>query len=102
MTVNVNYPLPTVHLNGTSQAKLLKDAKKLHDALNEAYSLVCRATQDCEFHGRDYYVQDPMSQKVGDDTAFQQAHKERMKHIENLRAFQQYSLEHVMHLRDSE
>jgi hypothetical protein len=98
MTVNVNYPLPTVHLNGTSRDMLLRGEMKVHDALNK----LSEALGDCEFHGRDYYVQDPMSQKVGDDTAFQQAHKERMKHIGNLRAFQQYNLEHVMHLRSSE
>ena len=98
MTVNVNYPLPTVHLNGTSRYTLLQGELKVHDALDK----LSEALQNCEFHGRDYYVQDPMSQKVGDDTAFQQAHKERMKHIGNLRAFQQYNLEHVMHLRDSE
>ena len=97
MTVNVNYPLPTVHLNGTSRDMLLRGEMKVHDALNK----LSEALGECEFHGRDYYVQDPMSQKVGDDTAFQQAHKERMKHIGNLRAFQQYNLEHVMHLRSS-
>jgi|TARA_R110000744_G_scaffold65504_1_gene134361 hypothetical protein len=97
MTVNVNYPLPTVHLNGTSQAKLLKDAKKLHDALNEAYSLVCRATQDCEFHGRDYYVQDPPNEAP---SAFTKAQKERLNHMSNLIAFRQYALEHVMHLEN--
>ena len=95
MTVNVNYPLPTVHMNGTSRDMLLEGEMKVYDALNQ----VSEALQNCEFHGRDYYVQDPMSQKVGDDTAFQQAHKERMKHIENLRAFKQYNLEQVMHLR---
>jgi len=98
MTINVNYPLPTVHLNGTSRYTLLQGEHRVHDAIEKVFD----ALGKCEFHGRDYYVQDPMSQKVGDDTAFQQAHKERMKHIENLRAFQQYSLEHVMHLRDSE
>jgi hypothetical protein len=99
MTVNVNYPLPTVHLNGTSRDMLLKGEMKVHDAIQKVFD----ALGECEFHGRDYYVQDPMSVLTGwAETAFQQAHKERMKHIENLRAFQQYSLEHVMHLRDSE
>ena len=97
MTVNINYPLPTVHLNGTSRDMLLRGEMKVHDALNK----LSEALGECEFHGRDYYVQDPMSQKVEDDTAFQQARKERMKHIENLRAFKQYNLEQVMHLRSS-
>jgi len=95
MKVNVNYPLPTVHMNGTSRDMLLEGEMKVYDALNK----VSEALQECEFHSRDYYVQDPMSQKVGDDTAFQQAHKERRKHINNLRAFKQYNLEQVMHLR---
>ena len=104
MTVNVNYPLPTVHWNGTPQETLLKDAEKLSNAVDRAYAIVLEAMKDCEvgIHGRDYYVQDPMSQKVEDDTAFQRATKERVKHLENLRAFKQYNLEHVMHLRDSE
>jgi len=97
MTVNVNYPLPTVHLNGTSQERLLKDAKKLHDALDEAYSLVCRVTQDSEFHGRDYYVQDPPNEAP---SAFKRAQDERCYHMSKLIAFRQYALEHVMHLEN--
>ena len=102
MTVNVNYPLPTVHLNGTSRYTLLQGELKVHDALNK----VSEALQNCEFHGRDYYVQDGQY-LLGDGVSqagstYQLAHKERMKHLENLRAFKQYNLEHVMHLRDSE
>ena len=96
MTVNVNYPLPTVHLNGTSKEKLLKDAEKLHDALHQAYDIVSKAISDCEFHGRDYYVQDPPNEAP---SAFAKAQEERLKHMRNLIAFRQYALEHCLHLQ---
>ena len=99
MTVNVNYPLPTVHLNGTPQETLLKDAKKLNDALNEAYDIVSQAVRDSKvgLHGRDYYVQDPANEAP---SAFKRATEERCKHMNNLIAFRQYALEHVMHLEN--
>ena len=98
MIVNVNYPLPTVHLNGTPQETLLKDAKKLNDALNEAYDIVSQAVRDSKvgLHGRDYYVQDPANEAP---SALKRAQEERGKHIQNLIAFRQYALEHVMHLQ---
>ena len=94
MTVNVNYPLPTVHLNGTSRDMLLKGEMKVHDALNK----LSEAMSACVFHSRDYYLQDddPCSYE-----SYNKAKEERMKHIENLRAFKQYNLEQVMHLRSS-
>ncbi len=94
MTVNVNYPLPTVHLNGTSRDMLLRGEMKVHDALNK----VSEALEECEFHGRDYYLQDEVQSSY---ESYNKAKEERMKHIENLRAFKQYNLEHVMHLRSS-
>ena len=99
MIVNVNYPLPTVHLNGTPQETLLKDAKKLNDALNEAYDIVSQAVRDSKvgLHGRDYYVQDPANEAP---SAFKRATDERAKHMNNLIAFRQYALEHVMHLEN--
>ncbi|MAR56448.1 MAG: hypothetical protein CMM93_04635 [Rickettsiales bacterium] len=101
MTVNVNYPLPTVHWNGTPQETLLKDAEKLSNAVDQAYNIVLQAMSDCEVgvHGRDYYVQDPSRMAAGD--ALKQAQDERGKHIQNLIAFRQYALEHVMHLQHS-
>jgi len=98
MKVHVNYPLPTVHLNGTSRYTLLQGELKVQDALNK----VSEALQNCEFHGRDYYVQDDPKVAQTFGSTFQQAHKERMKHIENLTAFKQYNLEQVMHLRNQE
>ena len=97
MTVNVNYPLPTVHLNGTSRYTLLQGELKVHDALDK----LSDALADCEFHGRDYYVQDDPKDAQTFGKTFQWAHRERMKHIENLRAFKQYNLEQVMHIRSS-
>mgnify|MGYP003108695733 FL=1 len=99
MIVNVNYPLPTVHLNGTPQETLLKDAKKLNDAVNQAYDIVSQAVRDSKvgLHGRDYYVQDPANEAP---SAFKRATDERAKHMNNLIAFRQYALEHVMHLEN--
>ena len=93
MTVNVNYPLPTIHLNGTPRGRLLEGEMKVYDALNK----VSEALEQCEFHSRDYYVQDVDDTVIGG--AYGLALEERQKHIENLRAFKQYNLEQVMHLR---
>ena len=104
MIVNVNYPLPTVHLNGTSRDMLLRGEMKVHDALDK----VSEALEECEFHGRDYYVQDidvygcqagKLAKSYGE--SYRLALEERQKHIKNLRAFKQYNLEQVMHLRSS-
>ena len=94
MTVNVNYPLPTVHLNGTPIETLLKGEERVHDALGE----LSDALDAYEFHSRDYYVQDddPYSYE-----SFDKAQKERQKHVLNLIAFRQYNLEQLMHLRGS-
>ena len=99
MIVNVNYPLPSVHWNGTPQEILLKDAGKLSSAVDRAYNIVLEAMKDCEvgIHGRDYYVQDPANEAP---SAFKRATEERAKHMENLIAFRQYALEHVMHLEN--
>ena len=93
MTVNVNYPLPTIHLNGTPRDRLLEGEMKVYDALNK----VAEALEQCEFHSRDYYVQDVDDTVIGG--AYGLALEERQKHIKNLRAFKQYNLEQVMHLR---
>ena len=93
MTVNVNYPLPTIHLNGTPRDRLLEGEMKVYDALNK----VSEALEQCEFHSRDYYVQEVDDTVIGG--AYGLALEERQKHIKNLRAFKQYNLEQVMHLR---
>ena len=93
MTDTVNYPLPTIHLNGTPRDRLLEGEMKVYDALNK----VSEALEQCEFHSRDYYVQDVDDTVIGG--AYGLALEERQKHIKNLRAFKQYNLEQVMHLR---
>ena len=93
MTEEVTYPLPTVHLNGTGKKMLLEGNTRILGAINE----VKEAIQACEFHSRDYYVQDIDDTVIGG--AYGLALEERQKHIKNLRAFKQYNLEQVMHLR---
>ena len=97
MTEKVTYPLPTVHLNGTGKKMLLEGNTRILGAIND----VEEAIQTCEFHGRDYYVQDtnPAMDAFNDDNAFSRAYNEREKHLKNLRAFKQYNLEQIMHLR---
>ena len=102
MTVNVNYPLPTVHWNGTPQETLLKDAEKLSSAVDQAYDIVLQAMSDCKvgIHGRDYYVQDndPAMDAFNDDNAFSRAYNERQKHLQALAEMERYFMNHVEHL----
>ena len=72
---------------------LLEGNTRILGAINE----VKEAIQACEFHSRDYYVQDIDDTVIGG--AYGLALEERQKHIENLLAFKQYNLEQVMHLR---
>ena len=72
---------------------LLEGNTRILGAINE----VKEAIQSCEFHSRDYYVQDIDDTVIGG--AYGLALEERQKHIENLLAFKQYNLEQVMHLR---
>jgi|TARA_A100000172_G_scaffold80466_1_gene70127 hypothetical protein len=96
MTETVNYPLPTVHLNGTDKKTLLWGNIKIQKALGELND----ALQDCIFHGRDYYVQDndPMKDAFNDDNAFSRAMDERRKHINNIIDFAAYIEKHIEHI----
>ena len=96
MTDTVNYPLPTVHLNGTDKKTLLWGNIKIQKALGELND----ALQDCIFHGRDYYVQDndPMKDAFNDDNAFSRAMDERRKHINNISDFAEYIEKHIEHI----
>ena len=96
MTETVNYPLPTVHLNGTDKKTLLWGNIKIQKALGELND----ALQDCIFHGRDYYVQDndPMKDAFNDDNAFSRAMDERRKHINNISDFAEYIEKHIEHI----
>ena len=96
MTEEVNYPLPTVHLNGTGKKMLLEGNTRILGAIND----LKEAIQSCEFHGRDYYVQDanPAMDAFNDDNAFSRAYNERQKHLQALADMERYFMDHVEHL----
>ena len=96
MTETVNYPLPTIHLNGTPRDRLLEGNTRILGAINE----VKEAINDCVFHGRDYYVQDndPAMDAFNDDNAFSRAYNERQKHLQAIADMERYFLNHVEHL----
>ena len=96
MTETVNYPLPTVHLNGTGKKMLLEGNTRILGAIND----LKEAINDCEFHGRDYYVQDanPAMDAFNDDNAFSRAYDERQKHLRALADMERYFMNHVEHL----
>lgn len=91
MTETQEYPLPTVHLNGTPKESLLKGNVRILSAINE----LREAIGSCQFHGRDYYVQD---QNVGIDTSYVRARVERDKHLDNIADFEQYIEKHIEHI----
>ena len=96
MTDTVNYPLPTVHLNGTGKKMLLEGNTRILGAIND----LKEAIQGCEFHGRDYYVQDndPAMDAFNDDNAFSRAYNERQKHLQAIADMERYFMNHVDHL----
>ena len=96
MTEEVNYPLPTVHLNGTGKKMLLEGNTRILGAIND----LKEAINDCEFHGRDYYVQDndPAMDAFNDDNAFSRAYNERQKHLQAIADMERYFLNHVEHI----
>ena len=91
MTETKEYPLPTVHLNGTSKEMLLEGNYGILrgiDGLEESIS-------KCEFHGRDYYVQDADPHSYG---TYNKALDERRKHLKNILALKKYVEEHIIHI----
>tara|TARA_R100001460_G_scaffold90079_3_gene131651 strand:- start:105 stop:404 length:300 start_codon:yes stop_codon:yes gene_type:complete len=96
MSKTVNYPLPTVHFNGTDKKTLLWGNIKIQKALGDLND----ALKACEFHGRDYYVQDnnPAMDAFNDDNAFSRAMNERTKHINNISDFAEYIEQHIEHI----
>ena len=93
MSKTVNYPLPTVHLNGTDKRTLLWGNIKIKKALSDLND----AINDCEFHGRDYYVQDndPAMDAFNDDNAFSRAYNERQKHLKALVDMETYFMKKI-------
>lgn len=71
-----NMKIPTVHLNGTSGAVLLKSVRDQATAVRAAIDALCAGSP----HGRDYYTQDAFS-----GTAFETARKQHDARIEALR-----------------
>ena len=96
MTEEVTYPLPTVHLTGTGKKMLLEGSTRILGAIND----LKEAIQGCEFHGRDYYVQDanPAMDAFNDDNAFSRAYNERRKHLQAIADMERYFMNHVDHL----
>ena len=100
MTETVNYPLPTVHLNGTSKRMLLEGNVKILSAIAD----LREAINACEFHSRDYYTLDAPEEFANYDetwyNAFTSAKKERVKHINNISEFAEYIEQHIEHISD--
>ena len=91
MTQTEEYPLPTVHLNGTSKEMLYKGNIHILQAINELEESISK----CEFHGRDYYVQDTDPHSYG---TYNKALIERQKHFGNIIAFKEYIEKHLAHI----
>jgi len=81
-----DFPLPTVHLNGTGRKMLNDDYTAAYCALQTAI----RAFQSIEFHARDYYTQ-------GVD-AFTRARHHRDTQLQHLAGVQHYLETHLVHL----
>ena len=71
---------------------LLEGNTKILGAINE----VKEAIQSCEFHSRDYYVQDIDDTVIGG--AFGLALEERQKHLQGLADLETYFSNHAEHL----
>lgn len=80
------FPLPSVHLNGTSREALRDGYESAYRATAEAID----AFADNGFNARDYYVQGP--------NAYSDARAERDKHLKALNAALAYLEMHVEHL----
>ena len=88
MTETEEYPMPTVHMNGTSKKMLLEGNTDILHKIHQLEDTIC----NCVFHGRDYYVldEDPYSSK-----SYQEALEERQKHAQALRDFREYIEKHI-------
>ena len=91
-TKEQEYPLPTVHLNGTSKKMLLDGYWGIIRAIQNLEDTMCK----CVFHARDYYVHPLEDTVIGG--AYGLALEERQKHLKNLLAFREYIEEHINHI----
>jgi hypothetical protein len=80
----IDYPLPTVHLNGTGREMLQRDYSKAQDTVEAAFSAVA----EIEFNARDYYVQ-------ADPDAYIKARAKRNEILDKLREVNDYLLAHL-------
>ena len=81
-----SFPLPRVHMNGTSRTMLQEGYLKAHDAVEMAVGDLAAV----EFNARDYYV-------ISDD-AFVKARAKRDEMLVKLREVQQYLEAHLQEL----
>ena len=88
MTHTKGYPMPTVHMNGTSKKMLLEGNTDILHKIHQLEDTIC----NCVFHGRDYYVldADPYSFE-----SYNKALEERQKHTQALRDFREYIEKHI-------
>ena len=91
MTETEEYPMPTVHMGGTSKERLLEGNMDILHKIHNLEDTIC----NCVFHGRDYYVldADPYSLE-----SYQAALKERQKHTQALRDFRDYIEKQINHI----
>ena len=91
MTETEEYPMPTVHMNGTSKEMLLEGNTDILHKIHNLEDTIC----NCVFHGRDYYVldADPYSFE-----SYNKALEERDKHRKNLLAFKDYIEKQINHI----
>tara|TARA_R110002020_G_scaffold357634_1_gene569993 strand:+ start:193 stop:480 length:288 start_codon:yes stop_codon:yes gene_type:complete len=92
MTETKEYPMPTVHMNGTSKEMLLEGNTDILHKIHNLEDTIC----NCVFHGRDYYVHPLEDTVIGG--AYGVALEERQKHLKNLLAFREYIEEHINHI----
>ena len=92
MTQTEEYPLPTVHLNGTSKEMLLEG----NEGIIRAIHRLKEANQNCEFHPRDYYVHPLEDTVIGGEYGL--AADERQKPLQALADFEAYILKHHDHI----
>ena len=92
MTETEEYPMPTVHMNGTSKEMLLGGNTDILHKIHNLEDTIC----NCVFHGRDYYVHDLDDTVIGG--AYGLALEERQKHTQALRDFRDYIEKHIEHI----
>ncbi len=86
------YPMPQIHLNGSSAYSLEKQYMAALKAVDDAMEKMIQI----DFHGRDYYVLDA----PGDSgNAFDLARMKRNDHLEKLRRVLFYLEQHVVHIQ---